>query len=217
VGICGDNNVSAGQNVTLTTSVLDERRQIFVDIPTVVTATVYSTPTLGFSTTVGLSYCSGCQRYQQVVALPHNVPIGRYIVEYSATHPDYLSAAAISAFFVRPDLTTTLDIFPTELRSTELMTLTAKVYDRGGRIMEAGVYAEIDTPGGSAKIPLLRNGDVYQTTLRPGDLADILEAPVLPGRWSIKVVADYQGGTAIAIQQVNMLHDVYLPLVVRQW
>lgn len=216
-GICGSSVISAGQSITLTASVLDEARQIITSTNTLITATIYSSPTLGFSATVNLPYCGECGQYQQIIDLPYEAPLGRYLIKYSASYPDYAPAEAETTFFVTPHLTVTLSVVPPILSSTETMTLRAQVYNRGINVTQAGVYAEIIPPGGIAKIPLFGDGGVvYSATLRPVDLTDSLDAPLLPGEWSVQAVANYQGSSAAATQTVTIRHNIYLPLVLRQ-
>ncbi len=215
-GTCGGNNIMVGQTITFTASILDEMRQLINDTSVVVTATVYSTPTLGFSTSVTLPYCNDCGHYEQVIHLPYDAPVGRYIVEYSAGRNNYRSAQAISAFFATPPLTMTLTVAPLVLNMNDPMTLTVQVFDRGTTITQAGVYAEITTPGGVVPIPLFGDGEVYTATLRPADLVGNLDTPLLPGLWTIQAIGNYEGGLASATQSVMIRHSIYLPLVLRQ-
>jgi hypothetical protein len=113
-------------------------------------------------------------------------------------------------------LTITLDVEPVALYPTEPLTVTARVYDRGTAVTDAGAWAKIDGPSGSATVPLIPNGEGrYVLCFRPEDLKVSLEGPVLPGTWRIQAVADYWGGEATMEKTfvVQSMHPLYLPIV----
>jgi len=194
-GVCGLGTASPGEAITLTASILDESLQPLTDPATLVTATVCTTPTLIFSTTLDLPYCETCEMYQSVVNLPDTAPIGNYQVDFVASHPDYDPAMATTFFFVTPPLSLTLTTNRDVLEIQDTLTMTVEVSDRGTVITEASVWAEISTPGGVVTAPLMESGDLYRLAFRPADLASNLDGEVLPGTWQITVKANYEGGT----------------------
>jgi len=218
INTCGGRDISVGESITLTATILDEQRQVVRGDDTLVTATLYSTPTLGFSTTVNLPYCKECDRYQQRVQLPTDAPVGRYVIEYLAQRPGYTSKGAISTFFATPRLTLVFTATPSTLGWTDPITLTAQVRNQSSYISHAGVYAEITKSGESVQIPMLAMGvgeTVYTATFLPADLVDNPSA-LTSGQWTIKAIANYQGSEAIAIQTINVRHSIYLPFIIRQ-
>ncbi len=216
VGTCGLGSVDVGATITLTAIVLDETREAISDSSAVVYATVVSTPSLGFSQTISIPYCGTCETYRQTLHVPYAAPVGRYVVEYWAARTGYDSARASSAFWVAPQLTMTLTLTPSTLAPTQRLSLTAQVFDRGDALAEAGVEAEIITPGGTVTIPLFGDGgEVYTATLRPADLSYSLDV-VSPGDWTVKATGNYQGGVATATQSITVLQSIYLPLVLRR-
>lgn len=215
---CDQRTVQLGVPITLTAMIADEYLHVITDSLSPISATVYATPTQAFSTTFNLAYCADCQHYTYTLTLPADAPIGRYQVEYTVTRPGYEIEHITSSFFVVPALTMTLVADPLVLNMTDPMTLTAQIYDRGTAISQAGVYAEITTPSGVTAIPLFSSeGAVYTATLRPADLADSLGAPLLPGQWTIKAIGNYQGGMATAMQSITIRHNIYLPLILRNY
>lgn len=215
---CDQRTVQLDVPITLTAMIADEYLHVITDSLSTIAATVYATPTQAFSTTFNLAYCADCQHYAHTLTLPADAPIGRYQVEYTASRLGYESEHVTSSFFVVPALTMTLVADPLVLNMTDPMTLTAQIYDRGTAISQAGVYAEITTPGGVTAIPLFSSeGAVYTATLRPADLADSLGAPLLPGQWTIKAIGNYQGGMATAMQSITIRHNIYLPLILRNY
>ncbi len=215
---CDQKTVQINTPFTLTASIVDEHLRVITDSLSTISATVYATPTLAFSTTFSLSYCADCQYYAYELTLPSDAPIGRYQVEYRVVRLGYESGHATSSFFVVPALMMTLVTDPLVLNMTDPMTLTAQIYDRGTALTQAGVYAEITTPGGVTAIPLFGSeGAVYTATLRPADLADSLGSPPLTGQWTIKTIGNYQGGMAVAMQSITIRHNIYLPLILRNY
>ena len=98
----------------------------------------------------------------------------------------------------------------------DTLTLTAAVSERGEPIVNAGVRAEIGTPGGSLTVPMLpAGGGNYTVAFRPIDLAASLSGQVLPGTWRILASADYLGGEATAEKTVVVQAYIYLPLILR--
>ena len=176
---------------------------------------MYSIPTLGFSVTTNLVYCESCGYYQHVVNLPSDIPLGNYQVDLIASHPGYDPAQAGMVFFVTPSLTMTLDANPSTLSAEEHLTLTAQVYDRGVTVAGAGALAEVVTPGGAVTVPLAYDGSAYTTVFRLVDLEPNLGAEVSGGQWKIQATAEYYGGTASASATTIVLHQVYLPLVLK--
>lgn len=215
---CDQRTVQLGVPITLTAMIADEYLHVITDSLSTIAATVYATPTQAFSTTFNLAYCADCQHYAHTLTLPADAPIRRYQVEYTASRLGYESEHVTLSFFVTPALTMTLVADPLVLNMTDPMMLTAQVYDRGTALTQAGVYAEITTPSGITAIPLFSSeGAVYTATLRPADLADSLGAPLLPGQWTIKAIGNYQGGMATAMQSITIRHNIYLPLILRNY
>ncbi len=218
-GMCGLGTVHPGQALTLTTNVLDESLLPITDTYTTITATVYSTPTVGFSTVVNLTYCASCGHYQYTMNLPADAPLGSYQIDYVTARPGYTPARAKSAFFVAPELTVTLDVAPDPVFEMASMTFNASVYERGTKVDKAGVYAEITTPNGLVTIPLVLSGAVYSMTLHPADLVPNLGQAIEDGAWGVKVVADYYGSKATNQKSIVVIaaRRVYLPLVLRAY
>jgi len=194
-GACGMGNVSPGQLITLTASVLDEMRQPITDTATTITATVYSTPTTGFSTTVNLTYCASCGHYQQVVNLPIDAPVGRYWVNYKANRPGYDTANTSNAFWVTPPVSVTLAANDSDLSPQSTLTLTVSVEDRGTIVTDASVWAAIATPSGTITVPLTYDGsDSYVVAFRVSGLAANLGGELPEGTWEVIATAEYWGG-----------------------
>jgi len=153
--------------------------------------------------------------FQGIVDLSDTAPIGRYWVNLSTARSGYESAQATSAFFVAPPLTMTLDVAPNPLARWESLMLTARVYDRGTTVTQAGVWAEITTPDGAVTVPLVYGSEVYTASFRPIDLGPNLGGSVRGGQWQIAATVDYYGSTATAVSAVTVFQQVYLPLVLR--
>lgn len=205
-----------GQSITLTTSVLGEYLQPITDTATMVTATVYSTPTTAFTTTVTLGNCGSCQAYQQVLNLPADAPIGLYHIEYAASRVGYDPAYAASTFFVVPTLSLSVTTSQTTLDAHDVMTLTAQVYDRGAPLADADLRARILTPSGTVTVPvILNNGHTYLLAFRPVDFVWNFNGQVTPGIWQIQVIADYQGAMSTTQTAVTVMARTYLPLIRR--
>jgi hypothetical protein len=213
-GLCGPGTARPGQPISLTAYVLDENLRPLADPSTAVTATVYATPTLGYSATVSL-IPDGEGFFRGGLVLPEGVPDGTYRVDFAATRSGYAPAQAVSAFYVAPLLTMTLAVTPQVVGLTDVLTITARVYERGVAVRDAGVWAEVNTPGGKAVVPLTLQGEVYVAAFRPVDLAWNLGGVVRSGEWEVAVMTDYRGGDAGAIARVTVLHRLYLPLVLR--
>jgi len=214
-GMCGLSTIAPGKAITLTAYVLDETLQPLTDTVTLITATVYSTPTLIFSDTINLFYCETCGIYQSVVILPDTAPTGNYQVDFVATHPGYDPDRATSFFFVTPPLDLNLTTSQDMLDMQDTLTLTVQISERGTVITEAGVWAEIATPAGVVTAPLMISGNVYVLTFRPLDLAANLGGQVLPGTWLIRATADYQGSQATKQKAIVVRSSIYLPLVLK--
>ena len=212
--LCGPSMVRPGQPFTLTAYVLDETLQSLSDTLTAITATLYATPTLGYSDTVPLAP-NADGFFWRVLTLPVTVPIGTYRLNFTAAWPGYQVARGTSSFLVAPPLTMTLEITPTAILVGEPMTLTAQVYERGVLVTEAGVCAEIATPGGVVTVPLVYSTGVYTASFRPTDLAPNLGGGVKGGEWQIVATADYYGSASTAAGAVTVFRQVYLPFIVR--
>jgi len=217
-GMCGLDTASPGGAITLHAYVLDENLQPLTDTATSISATVYATPTLLFSTTVNLPWCEACGMYQDVVNLPDTAPIGSYQVDFVATRSGYDADEATGFFFVTPPLDVSLTTNPDRLDVQDTLTLTAQVSDRGTAITDASVWAEIDTPGGVITAPLaLENGNTYMLAFRPVDLAVDFNGSVSPGRWLIQATADYQGSEVTVQKTVVVRGPLYLPVVLKNY
>jgi hypothetical protein len=205
-GPCGLGAVSPGQALTLTASVMDANLQPLSDPATQLTATVYATPTLGYSTTLNLAYCVACNAYQGIVNLPSTAPTGNYQVDMIATHSGYDPATAQTVFFVTPSLSLTLTTNRDVLDVQDVLTLTARVFDRDTPIAQSSLWAEIVAPGGVITAPFTvgASGD-YTLTVRPADLAPNLNGQAQPGTWQITVRANYMGGAGTTDTSVNVL------------
>ena len=215
-GICGLDTALPGGDVALTAYVLDENLQSMSDIGTVVTATVYATPTVQFTTTVNLSYSETSGMYEEVVNLPGAAPIGSYEVDFVATHSGYDPDAATTFFAVRPPLTMTLDTNVDTLPVQDTLTMTVGVWDRGAVITEASVWAEIITPGGVITAPLtVGSADAYTLSFRPFDLRADLGGQVPAGDWVLEVTVDYQGSGASAERPITVRPTACVPLVLK--
>jgi hypothetical protein len=215
-GLCGPGMVWPGQLISLTAYVLDENLHPLMDALTSVTATVYATPTLGYSTTVSLTPdAEGF--FRGTLVLPEDAPDGTYMVDFAATRPGYAQAQASSAFYAAPFLTMTLTVTPQVLGPMDVLTITAHVYERGVMVTDASVWAEVRTPIGEVTVPLVPQGGAYIAAFRPVDLAPNLGGTVRGGEWWITVMTDYQGGNPGAITRVTVLHQLYLPLVLRNY
>jgi hypothetical protein len=215
-GLCGPGTVWPGQPISLTAYVLDENLRPLMDALTSVTATVYATPTLGYSTTVSLTPdAEGF--FRGTLVLPEDAPDGTYMVDFAATRPGYAQAQATSAFYAAPFLTMTLTVTPQVLGPMDVLTITAHVYERGVMVTDASVWAEVRTPIGEVTVPLVPQGGAYIAAFRPVDLAPNLGGTVRGGEWWITVMTDYQGGNPGAITKVTVLHQLHLPLVLRDY
>ena len=217
--VCSLNTVSPGEAITLT-AYTNSASQAITDTDTTITATVYATPTLGFSTTVDVPYCETCGMYRRVLSLPDDAPTGRYDVHLRATNPDYDPDESESTFFVTSPLTLALETQASSLTVSDTLTITAQVYDRGVPITSASVRAGITTPSGVITVPLfLNDSGAYVTSFRPADLAPNLHDQVSVGDWTIHGIADYRGSKASAQQTVAVQEPlgpiIYLPLVLR--
>jgi hypothetical protein len=217
-GVCSLKAVSPGQIISLTTYVLDENLRPLSDGTAIVTATVYATPTKGFSAIVSLPYCEECGMYQNVMTLPDTVPIGNYQVDFTAVRSGYDQDNKTSFFFVTPSLSLTLTTSQDVLDIQDVLTLTAQVFERDTLITSASVWAEIGTPAGVTTVPLvIDSGSLYTLTLRPTDMAANLNDKVPSGNWNIQVIADYQGSNARVQKSVIVRHSIYLPLILRSF
>jgi hypothetical protein len=217
-GICGLETALPGENVALTAYVLDENLQGMSDIGTVVTATVYATPTVQFTTTVNLSYSETSGMYEEVVDLPDTAPIGSYEVDFLATHSGYDPDSATTFFAVRPPLTTTLEANVDTLPVQDTLAMTVGVWDRGAVITEASVWAEMTTPVGVITAPLtVGSGDAYTLSLRPFDLRADLGGQVPVGNWVLEVTVDYQGSGASAERPITVRPTACVPLALKQY
>jgi len=215
-GTCSTANASPGEGLSLSAWLLDENLQPLVDAAARITATVYSTPTLGFYTTVGLAYCETCGRYQSTVHLPDTVPSGDYRVDYMGSYPGYEPAKATSLFFVRSALDVTLATSRDRLQMQDTLTLTVQVSDRGTAIQGASVWAQFETPGGLAVAPLTHEGSAYTLALRPSELGPNLRAGVVSGAWMIRVRVEYQGSEGVAQRAVFVGNPLFLPVLLKQ-
>jgi hypothetical protein len=213
---CGPGTVGPGQPLTLSVSVRGEYLQPITDSATIVTATVYSTPTLAFSTTINLAYCKSCGHFEQVVNLPTDAPFGNYEIGLAASHPGYDPAQIKTTLFVTPPLTMTLSITSFTLSANEPLTLTALIYDRGITVTGAGVFAQVTAPNGVVTMPLEYDGNAYIQVFHPVDLEPNLGTAVSSGLWKIQVMADYYGSTVWGSITTVVLYKVYLPLVLRR-
>ena len=215
-GICGLETALPGGDVALAAYVLDENLQGMPDVGTVVTATVYATPTVQFTTTVNLSYSETSGMYEEMVNLPGAAPIGSYEVDFVATHSGYDPDTATTFFAVRPPLTTTLETNVDTLPVQDTLTMTVGVWDRGAVITEASVWAEIITPAGVITAPLtVGSGDAYTLSLRPFDLRADLGGQVPAGNWVLQVTVDYQGSGASAERAITVRPTACVPLVLK--
>ena len=213
-GLCGPGTVWPGRPITLTAYVLDENLRPLADAFTTVTATVYATPTLEYSNTVPLTPdAEGF--FRGTLVLPEGAPDGIYMVDFVATRPGYAQAWATSAFYAAPFLTITLTATPQVLGPMDVLTITAQVYERGAMVTDASVWAAVRTPGGEVTVPLVPQGGAYIAAFRPVDLAQNLGGTVRGGEWWITVMTNYQGSNPGAITKVTVLHQIYLPLVLR--
>lgn len=131
---------------------MDETLKPLTDTLTTITATLYATPTYGYSATVPLTLDTD-GLFRSSLNLPTDVPLGSYFADIVATRPSYNPAQATSAFFVTPLLTTTLKITPSALRQSESLTLTAQVYERDAVVTETSVWVDLGTP---VRLPSLR-------------------------------------------------------------
>lgn len=215
-GTCGLKTTSLSVPITLTTHVLDENLHPFTDTTTLITATVYATPTLLYSTTLNLPYCTTCGDYQSVLNLPTNAPIGDYQVDYLATRPGYDPDSKTTFFFVTPPLdlnvTTNQDTFDVQ----DSLELTASVSERGTAITEAGISAEITTSAGTVTVPLLFDGNAdYTASYKLSDLAANFGGQIPMGKWVITTTADYYGGSDSVMKEITVNGSVFLPLILK--
>jgi len=217
-GMCGIDTALPGGAITLRAYVLDENLQPLTDTATFISATVYATPTLLFSTTVNLPWCEACSMYQGMVNLPDTAPIGSYQVDFVATRSGYEADEATGFFFVTPPLDVSLTTNHDRLDVQDTLTLTAQVSDRGTAITDASVWAEIDTPGGVITAPLVvENGNTYMLAFRPVDLAVEFNGSASPGTWLIRATADYQGSEVTVQKTVVVRGPLYLPIVLKNY
>lgn len=204
-GICGLGVLAPGQTITLSAYTLNETLQPITDTSTLITATVYATPTLAFSTAVNLTYCEICDAYQSIITVPNDAPIGNYWVDFVATHPGYDPDTAVSLFYVTPPLSLTLATSQNPIDAHDTLTLTAQVFERSAVITEANVLVEIGTPAGIITAPLTTDGvPTYTLSFRPLDLIANVDGNLLSGEWILRAVADYQGGTATVQQMITV-------------
>ncbi|MBN1315515.1 MAG: hypothetical protein JXA42_08605, partial [Anaerolineales bacterium] len=204
---CGPGDVSPGQVITLSAFVQNEMLQTITDTGTLITATVYATPTLGFSTTVNLAFCDTCQKYQAALTLPDSAPIGTYQVDYVAQRSGYEPDSATRFFFVTPLLTSTVTVSRETIDAHETVTLTAQILDRTEIITGANVLGEISTPAGAIVLPLTNNNSpTYTVAFQPFGLLANLDGDHLSGEWPIKVTADYMGKTAV-VEKSILVHS----------
>jgi hypothetical protein len=205
-GLCGLDTVSPGEAITLTAYVLDNTLSPLTDTSTLITATVYATPTLAFSTTTTLSYCLPCETYQVALTLPYTTPIGSYQVDFIATHPGYDPDSATSLFLVTPPLSLTLGTSRNVLELHDYLALEARVWERSTVITDANVWIEIDSPTGVVTTPLMMESDsiTYTLILRPIDLDANLEEQAMPGVWNIRAMADYQGSVTTEKRNIEV-------------
>ena len=189
---------------------------MLTDTATLVSATLYTTPTATFSTTVALPYCASCGYHETTVRLPPSAPLGTYRVDMTAARAGYESDHETSYFHVSPALDLDVTASQTTIHVRDAITLTAWVRDRGAPVVGAGVRAEWDGPDGLVALPLLPAQDgLYTASFSPEQVAR-LGAPIEAGAWTIRVRADYRGGEATAEQVVTVWSSLYLPSVLRQ-
>ncbi len=207
-----------GQTLTVTASALGEYWQPV--ITAAITATLYPTPTAGYSLTTHLAHCAACGYYRQVISLPAGWPVGSYQLELVGSHPGYDPARTTARLFVTPPLTMTLNVTPTHVLSSEPLTITAIVHERGTPVMDAVAHARVATPGGAVIAPLVWDGARYSASLRPADLAPSLGGAIEIGEWQIQTTAEYYGSTTSAAAQIEVYEcsscRVFLPLMVKR-
>ncbi len=217
-GVCGLETVLPGEAVALAAYVLDENLQAISDVGTVVTATVYATPTVQFTTTVDLPYSETSGMYEEDVSLLGSAPIGSYQVDLVATHSGYDPATATTFFSVRPPLTMTVETNVGTLPAHDTLTMTVDVWDRGAAVTEAGVWAEITTPRGVITAPLtVGTGDTYTLSFLPFDLRADLGGQVPAGNWVLDVTVDYQGSEASAQRPITVRPTGCMPLLLKKY
>jgi len=210
------NRASPGGSITLATYVLDEYLRLITNGDTAVTATVFATPTLGFSTAVGL-HPDPDGMYRGGVILPGTAPIGKYQVDLVATCPGKDPGRTTTFFFVAPALSMTLTTNLDSFDVRDAITLTVRVSERGTVLTDAGVWAQIITPGGAVTVPLVIGlGNAYTFAFRPVDLEADLGGRAAPGRWLIQAMADYEGSEASIEKAVLVRSPVYLPVIVKR-
>ena len=214
-GLCGPGTVWPGRPIDITAYVLDENLHPLADASTAVTATVYATPTLGYSTTLSL-LPDADGFFKHTLNLPENAPTGTYEVDFTATRPGYALARGASAFYVAPLLTMTLAVTPTMLTRMDVLTITAQLHEQGTAVKGASVWAEIRAPNGQVIVPLMEEDGTYVASFRPADLALNLGGMIEEGTWWITVMTDYYGGNAGALTSITVLYRFYLPLVLRR-
>ncbi|MCP4708554.1 MAG: hypothetical protein GY869_08020, partial [Planctomycetes bacterium] len=215
-GVCGLGTISPGGIVTLTAYVLDEYLQPLTDTTNLITATIFATPTLLYSTTVNLPYCNTCGQYQNVVNMPNTIPTGDYQVDFVATRPGYEADSATTFFFVTPPLSLNLSANQDSVGMDDTLTLTTQVFDRGIVITDASVRVDIQTPAGELVAPMIiEGGDFYTLIFRPTDLAANLNGQVMPGSWFFQVTADYLGSETTSQMSIDVISSVYLPTILK--
>lgn len=216
-GLCGISATYPGQDIVLSMHVLDQVLKPVTGAGATVSATVRSTTTPGYSTQVELPYCVTCGRYESIVQLPADVPLGSYEIEYFAARPGHLPAQAISAFLVSPELITEWKLTYDSAFELASLTLNATVQERGAVVNKAGLYAVITTPDGAITVPLTWQGTEYATSFRPVDLLPNLGRAIEDEEWSLEIVADYYGSVAVdeATLDIIAVRRLSLPVVLR--
>lgn len=214
--LCAPGTVQPGHPITLSAYVLDETLQPLTDTLTTITATLYATPTLGYSATVNLTYCPTCQSYQYLLSLPADAPAGSYLVEFSASRPGYDSDQLTAVFYVRPNLDLEVDLSHNVIDPQDALVITAQVLDRSTTITNASVRAEIITPSGNVLAPLTYQSEgVFALAFRPMDLSANLDGTIKPGIWSVPITADYLGSEITVQKTIYVKGRIYLPLILR--
>ena len=206
-GVCVTDVVEPSDTMTVTTSVLDENLQIFSDSSSVtVTASVYITPSVEYSTTVDLVYCESCESYQATIELDPTVPVGLYQVDIEASHPDYDPDTSMNYFRVVPPLVLAAGVNRNVLDLQDTLRIMTDVSDRSTPVIGAEVWATLATPGGPVEIPLPHDEDgSYSIELRPSDLEPNFEGVDLIGTWTVTVHAEYMGGYGESALSVNVI------------
>jgi hypothetical protein len=202
-GISSPEESRPGNSITVTASVMDETLRPLTDTLTAVTATVYTTPTVAYSGTVPLTLDED-GFFRHPLSLPADAPIGTYWVDFAATHPGYEPAHGETSFFVNPLLTMTLEVPSESISYTQMLTISAQLYDRGEAITDGGGYAEVGTPGGVVALALQSQGGSYTASFRPRDLGSNLGAKPRGGEWEVQATLDFCGSEATASGTVDV-------------